>query len=245
MNALATQSLRVSYLRSELSAMPIHQAAQALQTVCLRAQQSSPPARVLLVAFTGMLHDAASAKLIVDLRLEVEPDLQSPLRDMLWIDPNRGLGDGEACDNCDDVPRVPDYGKGRVLTLGERKALARKPSRKMFDKLLLDPDPSVIHNLLTNPLTTEDDVVRLAARRPLRVEVIEAIMRHNRWNIRRRVRLALVLNPYTPARIGVPLVGLLLRPELRMTVDGPETSEQVRLAARTRLRQMKAASGSG
>ena len=130
-------------------------------------------------------------------------------------------------------------GKGRALTLGERKALARRPSRKAFDKLLLDPHPSVIHNLLTNPLTTEDDIVRLTARRPLASEILREVASHPRWNLRRRVRLAIVLNPSCPADLGVPLVGLLLQSELQIVAEGAETNVDVRQASKDRLREMR------
>jgi hypothetical protein len=39
---------------------------------------------------------------------------------------------------------IPDYVRGRIFTLGERKALARQPHRRALEKLLLDPHPAVI-----------------------------------------------------------------------------------------------------
>ena len=59
--------------------------------------------------------------------------------------------------------RVPDFGRGRPLTLGERKTLARRRDRQLLGRVLRDPHPDVIQVLLGNPALTEEDVVRLAA----------------------------------------------------------------------------------
>src|SRR5688572_8898608 len=61
--------------------------------------------------------------------------------------------------------RVPDYGKGRPLTLGERKSIARRPRRDLIERALGDPHPEVIRLLLQNPRLTEADVIRICARR--------------------------------------------------------------------------------
>jgi hypothetical protein len=124
--------------------------------------------------------------------------------------------------------RVPDYGRGRTLTLGERKSLARKSSRAMMDKLLLDPHPEVIRQLLRNPLVTEDDVLRLAAKRPNRPDVLTEIARSVRFIHRAPVRLAVILNPDTPLEIAGPIAGLLMRQELRLVAESTHVSPAVR-----------------
>lgn len=126
----------------------------------------------------------------------------------------------------DDEARIPDYGAGRVLTLGERKSLARKPDRDMVERLLLDPHPEVIRRVLSNPRLTEDLVVRLASRRPCPRGVLAEIARATRWSGRPRVRLALVLNPSIAEDIAVRLVSLMMRQELalvasRLPLDSP------------------------
>ncbi|MBW2277045.1 MAG: hypothetical protein JRF63_06100 [Deltaproteobacteria bacterium] len=103
-----------------------------------------------------------------------------------------------------DIP-LPDYGE-RPLTLGERKSLARRPSREIIERALLDPDASVATNLLFNPKLTEDDVMRMAARRPGPPSVLAAIALHPRWRRRRRVILALVYNSYLPTWYGLSLL---------------------------------------
>lgn len=237
--ALSTQELRARYLRDTLGSVTPLTAVRMLEWVWFRARGGRESARALLVALAAVVQDPSNETLLSMLRRCLEREPGSPVRALLHVVTRTEVQDAPEEGEKEEAPRVPDYGKGRVLTLGERKALARRPERAMFDKLLLDPHPAVIRNVLANPMTTEDDVVKLAARRPLRAEVIQEIVRHPRWNVRRRVRMALVLNPHTPAEVGVPLVGLLLRSELRMTLNGPDTNAEVRAAAELRLKQMK------
>jgi hypothetical protein len=105
----------------------------------------------------------------------------------------------------DDLP-TPDYGDDRPLTLGERKSLARRPSREIIERAMLDPNSSVAINLLANPKLTEEDVMRMAARRPGPPSVLAEIALHTRWRRRRRVILALVYNTYLPTWYGLSLL---------------------------------------
>ena len=94
------------------------------------------------------------------------------------------------------------------VPLGVRRSLARRNDIGLIERLLGDPDPAVVENLLNNPRITELEVVRMAARSPVREEVLAAIARHPRWGIRHRVRVTLAHNPGTPtgdhARAAAP-----------------------------------------
>jgi len=114
----------------------------------------------------------------------------------------------------DVVQRLREEAEGRSLLALER--------------LIADPHPDVIHRLLRNPRVLEDDVVRLAARRPGRSEVLVEIARSTQWVHRPRVRMALVLNPATPAEIAARIAGLLLRPELEFVAGSPHVPAAVR-----------------
>jgi hypothetical protein len=106
------------------------------------------------------------------------------------------------------------------LPLGERKSLARGRDRNRLERLLLDPEPAVVHNLLRNSRLVERNVLSLTARRPVRAEVLREIYQ-SRWGQRYTIRLALVCNPYTPSDITLKLVGFLLRKDLRqVAADG-------------------------
>ncbi|MDF1564347.1 MAG: hypothetical protein P1V51_14955 [Deltaproteobacteria bacterium] len=123
----------------------------------------------------------------------------------------------------------------RSKTLGFRKALARKADRPQLARLLTDPDPSVVHNLLAHPRLTETEVVGLAARRPARPEVLREIYRAPRWSTRRRVRRALANNPYTPTEIALKLVALLPLSDAKAIAADGNLHEAVRRAAGARV----------
>lgn len=124
---------------------------------------------------------------------------------------------------------------GRPLTLGERRAAARKPDRLLLDRLLSDPDPGVVARLLRNPALTEREAVRIAAWRPGRPEILVEVLRAFRWSVRPIVQAALVRNPSMPPELATRLTLLLPAPKLReVTADG-DTPLLVRLACRRHL----------
>lgn len=125
------------------------------------------------------------------------------------------------------------------LSLGERKFLARGHDRTRLDRLLLDPEPSVVRNLLRNPHLTEQDVVRLAARRPTRTEIQKEI-HASRWGSRYRIRLALVCNPYTSTDLSLKLVGFLLHKDLRLVWQDGNLHELVREEAKRLMKTRRA-----
>jgi hypothetical protein len=127
-------------------------------------------------------------------------------------------------------PRIPNYGAGRELTLGERRSLARRSGRQRFDALIKDPHPMVIRELLSNPKTTEDDVVRVAAVRPARPTSILAIA-STRWLARPRVRMSVLQNPGSPLSVALPLVGLCTRGELLELARGADVPPLLRITA--------------
>lgn len=122
---------------------------------------------------------------------------------------------------------VPDYGRGRPLTLGERKSLARKPDRRMFDRVLRDPHPDVIALLLQNSQLTEPDVVRLCSRRPGVPEVLSRVAASPKWSLRPAVRRALAMNPATPSAVTTGLLPLLAPEDLRALIDDERTPPTV------------------
>jgi hypothetical protein len=111
-------------------------------------------------------------------------------------------------------PERPLRPRGRPLTLGERKALARSARRDFLVPLLKDPHPDVVVLLLSNPRLTERDVVTIAASRPAVPASLVHVAAHPRWSARYLVKRALVLNPYTPAHVAVRLATTLRRADL-------------------------------
>jgi hypothetical protein len=218
--------VRCGFLRDALAHAPVADAARALDMLCLDAEQASERAREVLVSLVLVLIDPQAEPLVQLLREESAGASLLALGRLL----RRPLPRGDRHEPPPDKG-VPDYGKGRPLTLGERKSLARRPDRAAFDRLLHDPHPDVIHNLLRNPRLTEDDVIRLASMRPARADVLAELARHPRWSARPRVRLSIVLNPACPPEIAIPMVGLLVRHELRLVIEVTEGNPAVRAVA--------------
>jgi len=100
--------------------------------------------------------------------------------------------------------------------VGVRRGWARGSNRDRLDRLLHDRDWRVIRLLLDNPRVIERDVVKVAAMRPTRPEVLELIATHRRWASRYPVRKALALNPYTPTPIVRRLLPTLMRQDLKL-----------------------------
>jgi hypothetical protein len=111
-------------------------------------------------------------------------------------------------------PERPLQPRGRALTLGERKTLARTQRRDFLVPMLRDPHPDVVAILVDNPYLTERDVVVMATLRPAVPASLAIIAEHPRWSIRYGIKRALVLNPYTPIHVAVRLATTLRRGDL-------------------------------
>jgi hypothetical protein len=119
----------------------------------------------------------------------------------------------------------------RDMTLGDRRALARRAKGDTLNELACDPDPGVITNLLNNPRVTEPVVLILCARRPTVPEPLATVVRSPRWIQRYRVKLALVRNPYLEVRFGLNLLVYLNRVDLHDVRDDESLSPRLRLGA--------------
>lgn len=126
--------------------------------------------------------------------------------------------------------RVPKYGP-REVTLGERRSMARRPSRLQIEKLILDPDPGVIRQLLLCSSLREEDVLLMAARRPTLPPLLETIVASDRWMARTRIRNALILNPYAPLGLVFPLILTLTREDLNIVARAMSINPLLRRAA--------------
>jgi hypothetical protein len=125
--------------------------------------------------------------------------------------------------------------RGETLTLGERKALARRLPRQRIDRLLADPNPDVVENLLRNPAMTEREVLRVASRRPVHPDVLLRVFANPRWANRYRVRKALVYNPNTPIQIALTLVTFMQAGDLNVLARDPGVHVLIRERARAVL----------
>jgi len=226
--SLGDGGLRAEYVASVARSWEVGALAAALDEVCERAEQANPDAREALLAVVDALNAEGMDEVLQRLREEAAGESLLALDRLIRPPAKSGRPPSSGAGTPTNRAKVPDDGKGRPLTLGERKSLARRPDRETMQRLLADPHPAVIHRLLRNPRVLEDDVVRLAAKRPGRSDVLAEIARSTKWVHRPRVRMALVMNPATPLEMAARIVGLLLRPELALVAASPAVPAPVR-----------------
>jgi hypothetical protein len=126
-------------------------------------------------------------------------------------------------------PLIP---RGRALTLGERKSLARGPRKEALLNLMRDPHPEVVRNLLENPYVIEKDIVRIAARRPTLAETQRVIFLSHKWISRYRIKRSLALNPNTPVPLAARLMPALRDGDLKMIAEDRHFPSALRLHGR-------------
>jgi hypothetical protein len=103
----------------------------------------------------------------------------------------------------------------------------------------------VVRELLRNPLVTEAIAARIAARRPVRPEVLRALHEDPRFRTRVAVRRALARNPYVETEIALHILPTL-PPGLveEMSRDGT-LHPAVREAARVLSEERRGRAGTG
>ncbi len=135
--------------------------------------------------------------------------LRTPTPGAVHGESRRRASQGRQRDSAGSAP-LPRQGHGEAL----------------LERLLLDPDLLVIRHLLDNPRITEDDVIRIASRRPIPGSTLNEVAKSGRWASRRRVRVALARNPYCPTDLALRVLGSLPLGELReLRGDGTLPSE--------------------
>jgi hypothetical protein len=123
----------------------------------------------------------------------------------------------------------------RRMTLGARRALARRAKGEMLKKLLQDPDPQVVTNLLANPRSTESVALAVASHRPTLSAPLEAVLTVRRFAQRYRVRLALTKNPHLDDAVAARLLVCLDGVDLATIREDGSLSGSRRLAAQRLL----------
>jgi len=223
--SLPELKLRRDWLLDYLPSLPVMDCAPLLDALCKSSERGDPNAREVLSAWVAGLVTLWDSPWVAALR-------QSST-DQSLLSLNRMLRTYASVSTAPEATfAVPDYGAGRELTVGERRSLARQPNRKAFERLLRDPHPLVLRNLLGNPRLTEDDVVRLAARRPLRDSLVRELVQHPQWLLRPRVRMTLLHNPFTSSHLALALVVLCKRDELAEVLENTSLHPVLRTSAR-------------
>ncbi len=222
--ALPELGFRVSWFRTHLSSLTAAYACELLDSVVESAFSGDEHARKATLPLAIFLLQDAESGIVRTLRERANPNRHPNFERMLR---SRAEPDVEIEL---ELP-VPPYRKDRELTVGERRSLARRPSRLEFEKLLHDPNPLVLDQLFGSPTILEEDVLRLVTKRPARVYALRVLTKHLRFLARRRVRFALVQNPGTPHAWAMPLVSTLPREDLTSVAQNTTLSGAIRQAA--------------
>lgn len=118
---------------------------------------------------------------------------------------------------------------------GVRVAMAKRGNRQQLEHMFSDTNPQVIRTLLKNPALTQSDVLKLASRRPASADVQREVFHSRKWSARYAVKKALVLNPYTPTDIGMKIVYMLMKQDLRAVAESRDLHSWLCEVARQRL----------
>jgi hypothetical protein len=127
--------------------------------------------------------------------------------------------------------------RGRPLTLGERRSLARTHRRDRLALVTKDPHPAVVAVLLTNPNVTEPDIVTIAASRNALPETLGHIAEHPKWSVSYAVKRALVQNPMTPTATAIRIATTLTSHDLKEIAEIAALPQPLRDHAREVLRR--------
>lgn len=218
-------NLRTAYLRFTLLGMAPQLVADLLVVTRAHAEARSPRHASLLSCLSLALSDEACGPLRRTVSALLEARQQHGLARSLRRD---------TVEEEEDALRVPDFGFGRAVTLGERKSLARRRDRELIARVLRDPHPHVIRILLLNPCLTESDVLRLCARRPVAGDALREVFQSARWIVRYPIKVALVLNPYTPLDVALQLAPLLHAQDLRRVLEASDLDSELHAACSRR-----------
>jgi len=225
--------MRSIYLASQLDQMDDETALEAMQLICERASGRTPEYKraVLALVDTETLAQVMGKKKMRRFLMEARKrDYKESVRILSGASPaKRYEGENES---------FFQYGMTDKL-LGERKYLARRPDPVLIDKLSYDLDPIVVRDLLMNPRLTEHQVVKIAARRPNKPEILEEIFNNPRWVARYQIKLALAHNPYTPPRIAAGLIVFLTEHDIIDIARDASLHEEVRRQAKAILKSKK------
>ena len=99
-----------------------------------------------------------------------------------------------------------------AISLGERINMARRASPAIASALLLQNERAVIEAALQNPRMTEASIVKVVSAAETPGKLIEVVVEHTKWSLRREIQLAVLRRPETPEVIVMRIARALPRP---------------------------------
>ena len=227
--SVSERAMRVAVLREMLGLLEAEMVVSALGLLHDRSQSGQPDAR----------------RVMQELALQTDLFLAMPypVRSVAYTRARRAgrhnvarmllLGGSNPNPTVAEASTENEYSSKSV---GERCSRARGRDRFELDRLLHDRDYRVIRLLLNNPVVVERDVVKIAAMRPTRPEVLEEVASHRKWASRYSIRKALSCNPHTPTSVARRLLPTLLKQDLHTVAEAGSIPEEIRAQARSLLR---------
>ncbi len=227
--SFADLTIRVSWLRDQLARLGPTVFAGALEGVLTMAQSGQADSRQALLASAILLVVDRKSPALTELSREAERSALLGLSRLLAPPSPESSGPPSTDD------RAVSDGSGKELSVGERRSLARRPTRRQLERLLADPHPLVLETLFQCPTLTEADVLRVITKRPARLSAIEKLCDSPRWLSRPSIRMALIQNPGSPQNIALPLLATCLREDLVSVLASTNLDPIIRNAARELL----------
>lgn len=232
LSALPEPPMRQRALREVLAGLEDEQAVRLIGELC-RAGRHSAPIEVALLSLAAVLDREELGYERCAALYQCAKRAGDDLVARLLLCSGRPPGPGRHGATPQEEPSKP---------LGWRKTFARSARRDVIERLLRDPDPSVLEILLQNPRLVERDAVTIAARRPTSAAAQRAVFA-SRYGARAEVRRALVMNPYTPSDLGARLLPGLPAADLVEVTQRMDLAEALRDAAATLLLERRGRGG--
>jgi hypothetical protein len=126
------------------------------------------------------------------------------------------------------------------MAVGEKIALARIAGPGVVPALCVDLHPDVVAAILINPRLTEDVVLAICSEERASAATLSAVGSNSRWSGRHAVRMALLRNAATPAKVSLEFLDHLMAMDLREIIALPATPRLVRATARQLLKSKDA-----
>jgi hypothetical protein len=237
LRAVAEPAARVALLAEMAATAEADTAVRVLQDIGVQALAREPIASELVLSLMAPKHgftDARRCTLLADLAREREAVVALQ---WLWAanEARAAAQERESADTQGLVDRAL-----ASMTLGDRRALARRATRDQLLRLVGDPDPMVVTHVLNNPRVTESNVLAMCSKRPTVTAALETVIEAPTWSRRLAIRVALAHNPHLAVRAAVPLLVTLPAAAIGRLRDDEAISPSLRLAASRLLEATRA-----
>jgi hypothetical protein len=118
------------------------------------------------------------------------------------------------------------------LPLGVKRSLAKKLDVFLLRRMVFEKDPVIIKNILSNPIVSEKDVLKISSIRPTTQAVIKTIYESTKWINYYSVKESIIKNPYTPFRIALILLFYMKRQQLEEIIKDETLHPEIRFEAK-------------